>query len=89
MECAIHKTCLSGLCNPNALDWIAQSTTEAASMEMDSKPTDDERAGLSWRNGMEEAGRHYWMQQAGNTGRATDTWAAFSRAASYGPREDA
>jgi hypothetical protein len=42
-------------------------------------PDDDELAGIDWWNAMEVEGREYWMEQAGNSGRAADAWAIFKR----------
>ncbi|TSD83752.1 hypothetical protein FFK22_036195 [Mycobacterium sp. KBS0706] len=43
----------------------------------DREPTADERAGIEWWNGLDEARRRYWMHRAGDTGRAADAWAAY------------
>ncbi|MDD2859563.1 MAG: hypothetical protein PHT60_15505 [Acidiphilium sp.] len=47
---------------------------------MEREPTADERAGMEWWNGLDEVARRFWMQQAGNTGRAVDAWDAYKRA---------
>ncbi|EDH5432251.1 hypothetical protein V6S45_24255 (plasmid) [Escherichia coli] len=49
-------------------------------MTIKSQRTPDELAGIHWWNYLDEEGRRYWMQQAGNTGRAVDAWAAYKRA---------
>jgi hypothetical protein len=44
------------------------------------EPSADERAGMGWWNGLDEADRRHWMERSGNTGRACDAWAAYKRA---------
>jgi hypothetical protein len=46
---------------------------------MEREPTDDERDGMTWWNGLEETARGFWAKKAGNTGRAADAWAAYKR----------
>jgi len=48
--------------------------------ERDREPTADERAGMDWWNALDEKTRRHWMDQAGNSGRAADAWAAYKRA---------
>lgn len=42
-------------------------------------PTDDARRGMRWWNAAPEPIRRFWMQKAGNTGRAVDAWKAFKQ----------
>ena len=42
----------------------------------DRKPTDDERDGMNWWNGLSEVARGEWLARAG-TARAADAWAAY------------
>jgi hypothetical protein len=58
---------------------LAAKTREAV-VTTETQPTPDERAGIAWWNALDEAARRYWLQQAGNTGRAADAWAAYKRA---------
>jgi len=37
----------------------------------------DDRTGMAWWNALTDAARRFWMQQAGNTGRAVDAWGAY------------
>ncbi|SAL86353.1 hypothetical protein AWB68_07998 [Caballeronia choica] len=45
----------------------------------DREPTEDESTGLQWWNRLQEHARRYWMERAGNTGRALDAWEAYKR----------
>lgn len=49
-------------------------------LEKLAEPTEDEREGMAWWNELDEATRRYWMEKAGNTGRASDAWEAAKRA---------
>jgi hypothetical protein len=42
-------------------------------------PTDDERAGIEWWNALDKRQRAYWVELAGNAGRAEDAWTNYKR----------
>ena len=46
---------------------------------MERQPTEDERDGIAWWNGLDERTRGVWLEKAGNTGRVTDAWEAYKR----------
>jgi hypothetical protein len=47
---------------------------------MQREPTEDERYGISWWNGLDEPTRALWMEKVGNTGRVAEAWEAYNRA---------
>ncbi|HWZ50165.1 MAG TPA: hypothetical protein VNW54_01745 [Granulicella sp.] len=46
---------------------------------MDREPTEYERSGMDWWNGLGELDRKFWMMKAGDTGVVADAWAAYQR----------
>jgi hypothetical protein len=46
--------------------------------ESHEQPTDDERAGMDWWNGMTEQQRGAWLETA-KSARPADAWAAYKR----------
>lgn len=67
---------------------VATTQEVAVTTQYDREPTADERAGIAWWNALDEADRLQWMQQAGDTGRAADAWAAYKRAQATKPHDD-
>lgn len=63
---------------------VEMTTEPLVDMGIEREPTPDEQAGMTWWNEMDERGRRYWMQRAGDTGRAVDAWEAFKRAVAAG-----
>ncbi|WP_186002983.1 hypothetical protein [Mycobacterium sp. KBS0706] len=55
----------------------------------DREPTADGQAGMAWLKALNAARRRYWMQRAGNTGCAADTWATYKHAAAATPDDGA
>lgn len=50
------------------------------------RPTDDERAGMAWWNGLSETMRQYWCELSGSSV-AANAWAWFKRARPEEARE--
>jgi hypothetical protein len=47
--------------------------------EIEGKGLEDAMKGYEWWNSLSEQNRRFWMDTAGNTGRACDAWDAYKR----------
>lgn len=48
-------------------------------MENERVPAEDELAGMTWWNDLDEYERRRWMKLGGNTGRVADAWNEWKR----------